>query len=64
MITAAVIERTVAAKATGAFQEGAIAKSPSSEDITLHSKSAGASMESPSMAVISRAIRDMAACRA
>ena len=64
MMTAATKESSAAVTATGARQERGTASSPSSADITLHSRSAGALAEESGMDPSSRAVFDMAACRA
>jgi hypothetical protein len=58
---AAAIETIAAVQASGLAQLRAMARSPSSEVITRHSRSAGAVYRSPSIVASSRAARDMAA---
>jgi hypothetical protein len=58
---AAAIERTAAVQATGFAQLREMARSPSREVITRHSKSVGAVKRSFSIEASSRAVRDMAA---
>lgn len=64
MRMAAAIERTAAVTATGVRQERATARSPSSEDMTRHSRSRGALIVSLDIADISRAALAIATCRA
>ena len=64
MTIAAAIDKRAAVKAIGFFQDRATARSPSSEDITLHSRSRGAPNASADITPSSRAVRLIAACRA
>ncbi|HEX6299258.1 MAG TPA: hypothetical protein VF148_02190 [Acidimicrobiia bacterium] len=64
MSTAAAIDTTAAAHAIGLFKDREIARSPSSDAITRHSRSAGAAIRTPSIAANSRAVLVIAACRA
>jgi len=64
MTKAAAIESKAAPTVTGRLQDRGIAKSPSSDDITLHSRSAGAAAFSPAIARSCLAVLVMAVCRA
>jgi hypothetical protein len=64
MSTAAVIDNTAANQAIGLLHDRDIARSPSSEDITRHSRSAGAATRTLPIAASSRAVLAMAAWRA
>ena len=64
MRTAAAIDNSAAVTATGFFQERAMARSPSSADITRHSRSRGAVNDSADITASSCAVRLMAAWRA
>lgn len=58
---AAAIEVAAASHASGRRHELATLRSPSNEDITRHSRSAGAASRTEFMAASCRAVRDMAA---